>query len=143
MRRALAAALMLAVLGGCNLFGGTSSPPANFSGWYHLDRSGRVTSLAFGDYNLAEVRDLGCDQVFNAEAQWSTDGDAILLPTWAYPVPRFSQASGADAGLVANPGMYSAAEEDWLPGARCLICPQGDAGVVVACDTPAVLDGGT
>ena len=35
------------------------------------------------------------------------------------------------------------AQERWLSGATCLVCPQGDAGVAVACSQPAVLDGGT
>jgi hypothetical protein len=143
MRRWIAAALTLAALGGCNFFGGTSSPPASVSGWYHLDRPGRATSLSFGDFNLAEVRDLGCDKVLNGETQWTTDGNAYFLPQWTTPTPRFTAATSPDGGLVASPGMYSTAEEDWFPGATCLICPQGDAGVAVACDAPAVLDGGT
>jgi hypothetical protein len=143
MRRGLVAAVTLGILGACNLFGGTTSPPTSFSGWFHVDRPGRATSLSFGDFNLAEVRDLGCDKVLNGETQWTTDGDVIVLPQWTTPAPRFSQASSADGGLVANPGMYGTGPEAWLPGATCLVCPQGDAGVAVACDAPAVLDGGT
>jgi hypothetical protein len=143
MRRGLAAAVTLAILGGCNLYGGTTSAPTGFSGWFHVDRAGRATSISFGDSNLASVRDLGCDRVLNGETQWTSDGDAVVLPQWTTPAPRFTQASGADAGLVANPGMYGTAQEVWLPGATCLVCPQDDAGVAVACDAPAVLDGGT
>jgi hypothetical protein len=143
MRRWLAAVVMPGLLGGCNLFGGNSSPPSGVSGWYHLERPGRATSLSFGDQNLAEVRDLGCDKVLNGETQWASDGDAVVLPQWTTPPPRFTQALSADGGLVANPGMYGTAQEAWLPGATCLVCPQGDAGVAVACDAPAVLDGGS
>ena len=140
MRPRILAGVALGLLGGCNLFGEDSSPPTSFSGWFHVDRPGRATSLAFGDSFLAEVRDLGCDQVLNGQTQWAEDGDAIVLPQWTTPVPRFVQA---DAGLLASPGMYGTAEEAWLPGATCLLCPAGDAGVAVACDAPAVLDGGT
>jgi len=38
MRRWLAAVVVLGVLGGCNLFGGTTNAPTQFSGWFHLDR---------------------------------------------------------------------------------------------------------
>jgi len=139
MRLRITVAVALGLLAGCNIFGDDSSAPTQFSGWFHVDRPGRATSVAFGDSNLADVRDLGCDQVLNGETQWTEDGDAILLPQWTTPVPRFIQVDG---GLVASPGMY-ATEEQWLPGANCLLCPPGDAGVAVACEVPAVLDGGT
>jgi len=146
MRRPLLLAAALAAVGalaGCNVFGGSSDPPSGFEGWYHVDRPGRATSLSFSSYNLAEVRDLGCDQVLNGETPWSTEGDAILLPQWTTPAPSFTHDSSPDGGLLANPGMYGTAQEQWLPGATCLICPQGDAGVAVSCNAPAVLDGGT
>jgi hypothetical protein len=69
-----------------------------------------------------------------------------VLTTWGNPIPRFTQDSTTQGALVANPGLYGAAAEHWLPGATCLVCPPGDAGVdagvVVACDSPA-RDGGT
>lgn len=136
-----AAAVTLGILGGCNFFGGTTSPPAAFSGWFHVDRPGRATSVAFVDFNVVEVRDLGCDQNLSGETQWAADGDAILLTNWGSPSPRFTTST--DGGLVANPGMFGPAQEDWLPGATCLVCPPGDAGVAVACSAPVVLDGGT
>ena len=55
MRRWLAAAAVLGLFGGCNLFGGTTTPPDSFGGWFHVDRPGRATNLAFGGDNLAEV----------------------------------------------------------------------------------------
>ena len=143
MRRWIVGALTLAALGGCNLFGSTNSPPDTFSGWFHVDRPGRATSVTFEDSNLAQVADLGCDKILSGETQWTQDGDAILLPQWTTPTPRFIQDPSTDGGLLASPGMYGAAQEQWLPGATCLICPQGDAGVAVACSTPTVLDGGT
>jgi hypothetical protein len=139
----LTAAVALAALPGCNVFGGSADPPTGFEGWYHLDRPGRATSLSFSTYNLAEVRDLGCDQVRNGETPWASDGSTVSLPQWSTPAPSFTQSSTPDGGLLANPGMYGTAQEQWLPGATCLICPQGDAGVAVACSQPAVLDGGT
>jgi len=145
MRRSLFLAwalVALANLPGCNVFGGSSDPPSGFEGWYHLDRPGRATSVTFSSYNLAEVRDLGCDRVLNGETAWSMDGDAVLLPQWTTPTPRFTQEGSPDGGLVANPGMYGSGSEQWLPGATCLICPQGDAGTAVACGAPSVLDGG-
>jgi hypothetical protein len=144
MRRLLFLGAAMSALAGCNVFGGSADPPTGFEGWYHVDRPGRATSLSFSSYNLAEVRDLGCDGVRNGETPWSQDGDAILLPQWTTPAPRFTQDSSApDAGLVAEPGMYGTAQEHWLPGATCLVCPQGDAGVAVSCNAPAVLDGGS
>jgi hypothetical protein len=143
MRRWLSAAAALGLLGGCDLFGGTTEAPSAFLGWFHVDRSGRATSLAFGDSNLAVVRDLGCDGVLNGETPWTADGDALVLPQWSSPSPRFVQDPSASGALVANPGMYGSAQEQWLPGATCLVCPAGDAGVAVACDDPVVRDGGS
>lgn len=37
MRRWLTAAAVLGLLGGCNLFGGTTTPPDAFGGWFHVD----------------------------------------------------------------------------------------------------------
>jgi len=125
----------------CNFFGTSGDPPDGFQGWFHLERPGRATSLAFGSQNLAEIRDLGCDQPLNGETVWSQDGDALVLAQWSNS-PRFTQDPSDSGTLDANPGMYGTAGELWLPGATCLICPPGDAGVAVACSVPAVLDGG-
>ena len=139
MRRGIAAALILGALGGCNFFGGTTNPPDGFTGWFHTDRPGRATNLGFASENLAEIRDLGCDGPQNGETNWAQDGDALILPQYGTPPPRFTQSDG---GLQASPGIWSASEQ-WFSGATCLICPAGDAGVAVACGSPAVLDGGT
>jgi hypothetical protein len=141
MRRWLVAAAVLGLLGGCNIFGGNSGPPDTFGGWFHVDRPGRATSLAFGDFNLAEVRDLGCDGVLDGETPWTADGDAVVLAQWSGS-PRFIADTTTQGALVASPGMYGSASERWLPGGTCLVCPAGDAGVAVACSDPAVLDGG-
>ena len=146
MRRLLFLASALgavAALAGCNVFGGSADSPSGFEGWYHVDRPGRATSLAFGTYNLAEIRDLGCDQVLSGETPWASNGDAIVLTQWSTPAPSFTQSSTPDGGLVASPGMYDAGPEQWLPGATCLVCPKGDAGVAVSCSEPVVIDGGT
>jgi hypothetical protein len=142
MRRSLVALAVLGAVGGCNVFGGDTNPPDAFSGWYHVDRSGRATSLSFGSYNLAEIRDLGCDGVLNGETPWTMDGDALVLAQWS-GAPRFTEDTSTQGALVANPGMYGSAAEHWLPGATCLVCPAGDAGVAVACSDPVVQDGGT
>lgn len=88
------------------------------------------------------MRDLGCDGVQTGETPWTADGDAIVLAQWSGS-PRFTQDTSTQGALVANPGMYGAAAEQWLPGATCLVCPAGDAGVAVACSDPVVQDGGT
>jgi hypothetical protein len=136
----LAAALGL--LGGCNFFGGSVDPPSGFQGWFHLDRPGRATSIAFASFNSVVVRDLGCDQVLSGETPWAADGDAVVLTQWGN-FPRFVQDPSTSGALIANPGMYGTAQEQWLSGATCLVCPAGDAGVAVACDDPVVRDGGT
>ena len=141
MRRSLMAAAALGLLGGCNFFGGTTYPSAGFEGWFHLDRPGRATSLAFASDNLAAVRDLGCDGVLNGETPWTADGDAVVLAQWSGS-PRFTQDPSTQGALLANPGVYGPTQERWLPGATCLAC-SGDAGVAVACGDPAVLDGGS
>jgi hypothetical protein len=143
MRLGFVAAAALALLGGCNLFGGTTDPPTGFQGWFHLDRPGRATSLLFDSSNLAVVRDLGCDGVRNGETPWTVDGDALVLPEWTTPAPRFVQDPSTSGALIANPGMYGTTQEQWLPGATCVVCPAGDAGVAVACGDPVVRDGGT
>jgi hypothetical protein len=141
MKRWLFAAA-LGLLGACNFFGGSTDPPAGFEGWFHLDRPGRATSIVFGSGNLVVVRDLGCDQVLSGETPWTADGDAVVLTQWgAYP--RFVQDPASSGALIAYPGMYGTAQEQWLPGATCLVCPAGDAGVAVACDDPVIRDGGT
>jgi len=142
MRRWLAGSVALGILGGCNIFGTTVSPPDGFAGFFHVDRPGRATSVGFGDDGLTVVKDLGCDQVLNSETAWTADGDALVLAQWSGS-PRFTQDPSDAGSLVATPGMYGTAPEHWMPGATCLVCPPGDAGVAVACSTPAVLDGGT
>jgi hypothetical protein len=142
MKRWLAAAAVLGLVGGCNFFGGTTSPPTAFAGWFHVDRPGRATSLSFSDFNLAQIQDLGCDKVDNGQTDWAADGDALVLVQWP-GAPRFTQDSSSPGALVANPGVFGTPPEQWLPGATCLVCPPGDAGVAVACSAPAVLDGGT
>ena len=89
------------------------------------------------------MRDLGCDGVLIGETPWTrTATDTLVLAQWSGS-PRFTQDPSMQGALVANPGMYSSAPEQWLPGATCLVCPVGDAGVAVACSDPVVLDGGT
>ena len=71
---------------------------------------------------------------------WVADGtDTLVLTQWPGS-PRFTKDPTDAGALVATPGMYSSAPEQWLPGATCLICPVGDAGVAVACAGPAVDD---
>ncbi|HZJ56343.1 MAG TPA: hypothetical protein VFD38_19530 [Myxococcaceae bacterium] len=142
MRRRLVTAAVVVFLGGCNFFGGNIDAPTGFQGWFHVERPGRATSLAFESSNIAEVRDLGCDGVLNGETPWTADGDALVLAQWSGS-PRFTQDPSTQGALVANPGMYGPSQERWLPGATCLVCPAGDAGVAVACDDPVVRDGGT
>lgn len=143
MRRALLLAAGLAGLEACNVFGGTPTPPSGFEGWFHVDRPGRATNIAFeSTANLAEVRDLGCDRLLNGETPWAADGEAVVLPQWS-GAPRFTVDASQQGVLLANPGMYGPAQEQWLSGATCLVCPAGDAGVAVACTDPAVRDGGS
>jgi len=89
------------------------------------------------------VRDLGCDGVVNGETPWTLYGEALVLAQWSTPAPRFVQDPSTSGALFASPGMYGTAPEQWLAGAACLVCPPGDAGVAIACDDPAVRDGGT
>lgn len=131
---------VLVALGGCNLFG--PSRPSGFDGWYHLDRPGRATSLAFTDPSILELSDLGCDGPLSSYPEWVPDGpDTIVVTSWS-GTPRFTRDPTQSGALLAQPGMYGSAQERWLPGATCLVCPVGDAGVAVACETPAVRDGG-
>jgi hypothetical protein len=139
--RILVAAAVLPIAA-CNVFGTSVEAPEGFQGWFHVERPGRATSLGFGTQNVAVIHDLGCDQVLNGETQWTQDGDALVLPQWSGS-PRFTQDPSDSGTLVAAPGMYGAASELWLPGATCLVCPPGDAGVAVACSEPEVLDGGS
>ena len=142
MRRRIALAAALGSLAACNLFGSGNDAPTGLEGWFHVDRPGRATSLAFLSGNLAAIHDLGCDQVLNGETPWTLDGDAIVLAQWSGS-PRFTTDPSTQGALLANPGMYGSAQEQWLPGATCLVCPAGDAGVAVACSDPAVRDGGS
>jgi len=144
MRRTL---LALGVLGlaACNVFG-THQVPAGFTGWWHLDRPGRPTTIVFSAPDITDIHDLGCDRRIDQITQWVEDDTggavAVVLTQWGGN-QRFTL--GGDAGaaaLVASPGMYSAGPEQWMPGAACLVCPAGDAGVTVACDLPEVRDGG-
>jgi hypothetical protein len=141
MRLRLALAAALVPIAACNLFGTTGDAPASFQGWFHVERPGRATSITFGGQNLAQIEDLGCDQVLSGQTQWTQDGDALVLAQWSGS-PRFIQDPSDAGALVASPGMYGTAAEQWLPGATCLVCPHGDAGVAVACSTPTVIDGG-
>jgi hypothetical protein len=143
MRRWLPAAAGLGLLGACNFFGGNIDPPSGFQGWFHVDRPGRATSIAFSSGNFADVWDLACDGVLSGATPWTADGDTVVLTQWSYPPPRFVLDPSTSGALLANPGMYGTAQEQWLPGATCLVCPPGDAGVAVACDAPMVRDGGT
>jgi hypothetical protein len=139
MRRLLLALTVL-VLGACNLFG--PKLPDGFDGWHHLDHPGRTTSIAFGEPNILEIHDLGCDQSFVFEQEWVSGDDRTVVATQATGMPRFSPDPSVSGALLANPGMYSSSQEQWLPGASCLVCPAGDAGIAVACDAPVVRDGG-
>jgi len=67
---------------------------------------------------------------------------SIRLPQWS-GAPVFTKDPNLAGALIATPGLYSSTPEQWLPGGTCLECPAGDAGVAVACTSPAVLDGGT
>ena len=142
MRRGLVIAGALATLGGCTVFGDGVDVPTGFQGWFHVDRPGRATSLFFDNQNSVVIRDIGCDRELDGETPWVQDGDALVVPQWS-GTPRFTVDSSTAGALVAAPGMYGTAAEQWLAGATCLRCPAGDAGVAVACDSPAVLDGGT
>ena len=143
MSRWVVAFVALGVLGGCNFFGGSTSAPDGFAGWFHLDRPGRATSVAFAGDGLADVSDLGCDPLSGRTlTPWTADGAAIVLAQWSGS-PRFTQDPSTQGALLANPGMYGPAQEQWLPGGTCLVCPPGDAGVAVACSDPVVRDGGT
>jgi hypothetical protein len=145
MRRQLVLAVALGWLAACNLFGATTEAPDGFGGWFHVDRPGLASSIAFAGDNLAEILVYGCSpgQNVNVQTPWTVDGDALVVTQWSTPAPRFTQSSAADGGLVAAPGMFGSSSEAWLPGASCLICPAGDAGVVVTCPAPGILDGGT
>ena len=143
MRLSLLTAAALVFLGGCNFFGGNIDPPAGFQGWFHVDRPGRATNIAFSSGNFADVWDFGCDGVLTGATPWTAEGDMVVLTQWANPPPRFVLDPTTSGALIASPGMYSAAQEQWLPGPTCLVCPPGDAGVAVACNNPARLDGGT
>jgi hypothetical protein len=143
MRRTLLTLGAVAVLAGCNLW---SPPPvpSGFEGWFHLDRPERPTTIAFTEPDLTVVHDLGCDRTLDGTTPWVEDSTgAVVLSQWGAGV-RFTLAgdAGTGAALIASPGMYSAGPEQWMAGAACLVCPVGDAGVTVACDTPALRDGG-
>ena len=130
--------LALGGLAACHLCG--STVPEQFGGWYHLDYAGRVENLRFGNPNVLELRDLGCDQSFTVYQEWVSDGDA-LVATQSPGAPRFIPDPDQPGALQATPGMFGTDPERWLPGASCPVCPPGDAGVL-ACETPQVADGG-
>ena len=140
--RLLVAGCLLMSVAACNVFRFNTNAPPAFQGWFHVERPGRAGSVAFGSQNLADIRDLGCDRALSGETVWTQDGDALVLAQEPGS-PRFTQDSSTQGALVANPGLFGTAAEQWLPGANCLVCPRGDAGVVVSCNEPAVLDGGT
>jgi hypothetical protein len=142
MRRLLTVLWGTCLLGACNIWSSTDVPEG-FGGWFHVDRSGRATSLTFATPDTTHIHDLACDRSLLGSTTWVADGtDTLVLTQWT-GAPRFTKDPTVAGALVATPGMYSSAPEQWLPGATCLACPVGDAGVAVACDGPAVLDGGT
>ena len=87
MSRLLTAVAAVGVLAACSFFSGPSAP-TGFTGWFHLDRPGRATSLYFSD--VAYYYDLGCDSSQNGQTPWVADGDALVLSQLPGP-PRFTQ----------------------------------------------------
>jgi len=145
MKRTLLALGLLGSLAACNVFG-TPQVPQGFQGWWHLDRPGRPTTIAFSSPDITDIHDLGCDRRIDGTTPWVEDDTgaavAVVLTQWG-PQTRFTLAGdGGSSALVASPGMYSPGPEQWTPGAACLVCSAGDAGMTVACDTPEVRDGG-
>jgi hypothetical protein len=140
MRRLVTVSAVACVLASCSFFNGPDVPDA-FAGWFHVDRPGRASNLQFVTPSTTQLHDLGCDRSLIGTTSWVADGTTIVLPEWT-GTPRFTR--DPDAGtLTATPGLYSSAPEQWLPGATCLVCTAGDAGVAVACNGPAVIDGGS
>ncbi len=138
-RRIVAAALAIGTLGACNLWG--NKVPSGFEGWFHFQNGDRAESLSFGSSGFMELHDLGCDLSSVSQLEWAADGDA-LVAVQTVGTPRFTTDPGTPGALQANPGMFGADPEQWLPGASCPVCPPRDAGLV-ACDAPRVIDGGT
>ena len=137
--RILAVLPALGALAGCNLWG--SSVPSDFGGWFHHQNGARTVNLRFGSGNALEIHDLGCDQSFTVFQAWATDGDA-LVATQSPGEPHFTADPNSNGALIASPGMFGSADEEWPAGASCPVCPApADAGVV-SCDAPEVLDGG-
>ncbi|HSP17963.1 MAG TPA: hypothetical protein VLQ79_00500 [Myxococcaceae bacterium] len=133
---------MAAVLASCGIFN-PPPVPEGFTGWFHVDRPGRASNVQFVAPSATQLSDLGCDRPLIGETPWVSDSTpSIQLPQWS-GAPVFKKDPTVAGALVATPGLYSSAPEQWLPGATCLVCPAGDAGVAVACSAPAVLDGGT
>jgi len=128
-------------LGACNVWG--SGLPQGFDGWHHVDRPGRATSIAFLQPDVLDVHDLGCDASGVSRQRWVSEDGVGVVAIDSGGRPRFTVDPAGAGALVATPGMFSQQSEQWLPGATCLACPPGDAGVVVACDSPVLLDGGT
>jgi hypothetical protein len=126
------------VLAACsNLF--APARPSGFDGWFHLDRSDVATNIRFADPGVLQVRVLDCTNEVSADQEWSSESDTVIATQWP-GTPHFTHDS--QGGLLASPGLYSGTEEHWTPGALCAQCPPVDAGITVACDSPAVRDGG-
>ncbi len=142
MRRLFTVSAVACLLASCGVFNGPGVPDG-FTGWFHVDRPGRASNLQFVSPSATQLDDLGCDRSLIGSTSWVADGTtALVLPEWP-GMPRFTKDPGDAGTLIATPGMYSSAPEQWLPGATCLVCTAGDAGVAVACNGPAVIDGGT
>jgi hypothetical protein len=138
-RRIFAVSLALGTLAACNLWG--SKVPSGFEGWFHLQNGQRAENLTFATSGLLQIHDLGCDQSVISDQEWASDGDALVAVQTA-GAPHFTQDPSTPGALQVSPGMFGPGPEQWLPGALCLVCPPGDAGVV-ACTVPQVIDAGT
>lgn len=138
MRGGLVPAVLVGALGlvvGCNLFG--QKRPDGFDGWFHLDRLDRATNIRFADGQVFEVRDFGCADRSATDLSWASGvWDTLVAVDWPGS-PTFSRDT-VRGGLQAMPPLFPAqdASEHWTPGALCMQCQPGDAGVSVACDSP-------
>jgi len=115
MRRALLALGAVGGLAACNIFSGPEVP-AGFDGWFHLDRPGRPTTIAFSAPDRTEIHDLGCDGTQFGVTPWvEDDTGGVVLTQWG-PEARFTLAgdAGTGAALIASPGMYSTGAEQWF-----------------------------
>jgi hypothetical protein len=117
------------------LFGQTR--PAGFDGWFHLERTDRATNIRFADPQIFEIRDFGCADQSATDQEWATGASDTLVAVQWPGSPTFSH-DGDQGGLLAVPPLFTTdgGSEHWIPGARCMQCPPGDAGVSVVCDFP-------